>query len=271
MPITGSKRLKTLSDKLEPWLTQSKTLEFIETDPIRFPYKFRADKQTCELVSFLAAMLSYGRRTSILSAVTDLLDRIGPEPLVFIDKFETEAHRSSFDGFIYRFYKPEDMLFLFERLQWAYKHYGSLENLFLTCGDIEKEGLQQVLSSFVNCLLYKNVDNVAGQSRIYGNGVKFMLADPRRGGACKRFNMWLRWMVRDDGIDLGLWKSALKPSDLLLPLDANTARAARHLKLTRRKADDWQTAEEITAVLRRLSPIDPIQYDFALFSYGMAL
>lgn len=257
-----------LKDFLDGLVTQYKTTAFIATDPISFPHRFRLEPKTCEWVGFLAALFSYGRREKILETVEWILGRMEGDPAGFLTDFHPKRDKKRFSNFVYRFNREEDLLALFSRLQHIYQEYGSIEQFFMAPSPKVELSLQEQLGDFMDRFI------ALGESP--SAGLKFLLAHPARGGACKRLHMYLRWMVRQDepdtpSIDLGLWQRALKPSQLMIPLDTHVAQMARKLSLTQRNANDWQTAEEITAVFRLLCPEDPIRYDFALFGYNLAL
>jgi len=102
----------------------------------------------------------------------------------------------------------------------------------------------------------------------FSNGIKFMFPLPQKGSACKRMNLFLRWMVRNDELDFGLWNE-IKPNKLIIPVDTHIAKICKQLKLTKRKNVNWKMAEEITGKLKRFDPVDPVKYDFALCHIGM--
>jgi uncharacterized protein (TIGR02757 family) len=217
------------------------------------------------MAAFFTAMLSYGQRGLIIQTVSNLITQMDNDPRGFIENFRSKTDHKRFRPFVYRFNRGNDIAFLCQRLQWTYGEYGSLEALFASTAS-QGESFQERLCAFMDTLI--------GNAPLATNGLRFMFAHPARGGACKRLHMFLRWVVRQDPepasqVDLGLWKSALKPSDLMIPVDTHVSKISRQLGLTRRNTDDWKTAEEITERLRAFSPEDPIQYDFALMGYGL--
>jgi uncharacterized protein (TIGR02757 family) len=266
-PRLTKRSAQALKAHLDQWVAQYKTPAFIPNDPIQFPHRFRETPQTCEWIGLLAALFSYGRRDKILETVDWMLTQMGPDPEAFLGSFRKKTDTGRFAGFVYRFNREGDILALLERFQRIYQEYGSIEAFFIesakTAGS--DTSLQARLGAFMEAL----IDLGDPPSP----GLKFLLAHPARGGACKRLHMYLRWMVRQDEdpasrVDFGLWERGLSPGQLLMPLDTHVAQMARQLGLTNRNANDWQTAEEITAVFRRFCPSDPVRYDFALFGYN---
>lgn len=248
---------------LDELVEQYRTPAFIAEDPLSFPHRYREDPANTELIAFLAALFSYGRRDLILQTVENILERVEGDPAAFINTYTPAKAKRAFRGFLYRFNRPEDLVFLFGRLQQVMGEYGSLEQFLMA--DSQAQNTRERIASFIHRLL-EPAPSVLRERY----GMKFLFATPNNGGACKRFNMFLRWMVRDDGIDLGLWKTALAPADLIVPMDTHVARVGRALGLIRRKANDWQCAEELTAVFKAYCPRDPVIYDFALFGLGVS-
>ncbi len=258
-----------LAPRMDALVTQYKVPAYIGSDPIQIPYRFADNPKTCELVAFITALLSYGRRDLIIETVTNLFRLTDNDPLNFLESFDPKRDAKLFQHFVYRFNKGPDLVFLWQRLQWAYREYGSLENLFTASipeHTPQADRLKAGISCFTNALLSNE------SPRSYG--LKFLFAHPDKGGACKRFNMFLRWMVRQDlepggKVDFGLWQTALKPSDLLVPLDTHIMKMNRNLRLSGRSDGSWQTAQEITDIFRLLCPEDPVKYDYALFGFSL--
>jgi uncharacterized protein (TIGR02757 family) len=260
-----------LAPCLNTLVTQYKVPAYIQSDPIQIPYQYSHDAKACELVAFITALFSYGRRNLIIENITNLFRITGQDPVAFMENFDIKRDAKLFKHFVYRFNKGPDVAFLWHRLQWAYKEYGSLENLFLQAiaqsGCAASESKPKVgIAGFTDLLL--------GEQAPQSYGLKFLFAHPDKGGACKRFNMFLRWMVRQDTeqngkVDFGLWQKALTPAELLVPLDTHVMNMNRQLRLSNRSDGSWQTAEEITAIFRLLCPEDPIKYDYALFGFSL--
>lgn len=262
-----------LAPTLNALVSQYKVPAYISSDPIQIPHRFIHNTKACELVAFMTALFSYGRRDTIIETVNGLFQITDNDPVDFMENFNPKKDSKLFQHFIYRFNKGPDVAFLWERLQWVYREYGSLEALFeaaITQGDYshpQTTRLKAGIAGFTNGLLG---DDTKAQSY----GLKFLFAHPDKGGACKRFNMFLRWMVREDKnpagrVDFGLWKRALQPADLLMPLDTHVMKMNRQLGLTSRQDASWRTAEAITDVFRKLCPEDPVKYDYALFGFSL--
>lgn len=273
LPATHSRdALKKLFDQ---WVTEYKTPHYITEDPLQIPYRFAEDPKACELIAFMTALLSYGRRSLIIESVTRLVKIMGNDPIAFLEHFHPLRDAKLFQHFTYRFNTGQDIVFLLTGLQWAYQQFGSLEALFRyglpQSSAHERADIKAGIANFLDTLV------LAGGSKpnTLSGGLKFLLAHPKNGGACKRFNMFLRWMVRHDcapepRVDLTLWKSALSPADLIVPLDTHVLKMNEALNLTPLRQGNWKTAESITAVFRQFCPEDPIRYDYALFGFSLA-
>lgn len=177
---------------------------------------------------------------------------------------DTSFHskKNLLSGFKHRFNDHIDFALLFESMKMAINEFGSLENFFLQSDGNDIKGALESFSSGLKQYGMK----IHGSRR---KSFEYLLPSPAAGSACKRLNMYLRWMVRnDDSIDLGIWKS-VSPSKLIIPVDTHIASIARQLKLTSRNSADWLMAEEITDVLRQIDPADPVRFDFSLCRAGM--
>jgi uncharacterized protein (TIGR02757 family) len=146
----------------------------------------------------------------------------------------------------------------------ALKEYESLENIFLKDYSINSNNIKQTLTSFVK-VLYGYIPHYTESTK----GIRHLIPNPENGSACKRLNLFLKWMVRKGSVDLNIWKN-VSTSDLIIPLDTHVARVSRNIGLTERKADDWITASQITEKLKKFDPKDPAKYDFAIFGAGIA-
>ncbi|MEB3288198.1 MAG: TIGR02757 family protein [Vampirovibrionales bacterium] len=279
-PLT--KKLTAQKALFDDLVLRYKTPDYIPTDPISHPHRFINDSPNCELVAFITALFSYGRRDIIIPTVGKLLALMGDNPHGFLQSFDAKKDAKLFAHFIYRFNKPADVVFLLKRLKWAYAEFETLENLFSQSARLQKAHLlQDKIAAFLDTL-----SGVGSQDDLPGYGLKFLFAHPANGGACKRFNMFLRWVVRHDShpeldllhssklaspnIDLGLWKKALTPGELLIPLDTHVGKMNQHFGFSKRQDNSWRTAEEITAVFRRFCPEDPVRYDYALMGYSLS-
>lgn len=226
----------------------------IARDPIRFPRRY-PDPADAELAAVLAALLAYGRVDlfgPVVGGLLDRMDRFGG-PAAYVDGFEDDP---ALAGVVYRWNRGPDFVLLFTTLRRVRERYGSIGALF-PAGPAGAS-----LSTAIRRLR-------AEAPTPWTRGFRTWLTDPADGSACKRWLMLLRWMVRRDGGDLGLW-THLSPADLVIPVDTHVHRVARFLGLTRRRTADWRAAEEITAALRRFDPADPVRYDFALAHLGIS-
>ncbi len=253
-----------LKTRLDDYYLRYCNVDFIGTDPIQFPHQFKNNPQQCELVALLAALFSFGRRETIIQTVNQLLDRMNGEPLDFVGR-SPQHQKKQLKGFIYRFYQGEDIAYLCQQLNGIYEKHSSLSQLFQHAGQPdEKTDLKTRLSGF-----HQAIWGQPPKKLLQRNGLKFLLPNPASKGACKRLHMFLRWVIRQDDVDLGLWADVLSPAELLMPLDTHVAKQGRLLGLITRNSDDWQTVEELTGYLKEFCPEDPIKYDFSLFGLGI--
>ena len=232
---------------------------FIPNDPVCIPHQFSL-KQDIEISGFFAAILAWGQRKTIINKCLELLQRFDNQPYNFI-KNHSENDLKSLLGFKHRTFNDTDLLYLVYFLQRHYQQHESLETAF-TGENLTKIPTQRDrLTHFYNYVF--SLPEAPYRSRKH-------ISSPAKNSACKRINMYLRWMVRKDdkGVDFGIWE-IMKPTDLICPCDVHVDRVARKLNLITRKQTDWQTAEELTAALRLFDPEDPVKYDFALFGLGI--
>jgi uncharacterized protein (TIGR02757 family) len=230
---------------------------FIEHDPVSIPHLFKK-KQDIEIAGLFAATLAWGQRITIINNCKKLMKWMDDDPHQFI-VHHSENDLKPFLEFRHRTFNGIDALYFVEFLNWFYSHYQSLEEAFVV--SIQDETIERGLINFRN-LFFSLPD--------YPPRTKKHVATPERKSACKRLNMYLRWMVRTDkkGVDFGIWKK-IRPAQLVCPCDIHVERIARKLNLITRKQMDWQSALELTANLRKLDPTDPVRYDFALFGLGL--
>ncbi len=234
--------------------------DFILNDPIQIPHRF-SKLQDIEIMGFWTSMLAWGQRKTIINKANELVDLMDGAPYDFI-KNHKETDRKRFEVFKHRTFQATDTLYFLEFLQNFYQQHDSLETAFTQHLTPEDSSVEQALRGFHD--LFFSLPFAPKRTRKH-------IATPTRKSSCKRLNMFLRWMVRQDdkGVDMGLWKE-LKPAQLLMPLDVHVERVARHLGLLTRKQRDWQAVLELTENLRKFDPTDPVKYDFALFGTGVA-
>lgn len=233
-----------------------------ERDPVSLVHRY-ADPGDREVAGFFAALLSYGNVTTILQSVGRVLSAFGPRPKAALLEL---GFPETLRDFRHRFTTGEDLAVLAAWTRSALRQHGTLEALFTASGEIE---MKLRLSAFVRGLKGQPLGTLAGVAERRSRTLKYLLSDPLQGSACKRLNMFLRWMVRsEDGVDLGLWKK-VPPSALMLPLDTHLLQTIRLLRWTRSRQATWKVVELATRKLRLYSPEDPIKYDFALCHLSM--
>ena len=237
--------------------------EMIEPDPLQFVYRY-SDAGDMEIAGFIAAVLAYGRVGQIEKSVERLLGKMGRSPAAFVRTFN-KSKRKKLEDFRHRFNSGDDISDLLEVLKKALKECGSLENYFLRGYRGGDETVIGGLSVFCQSLLQIHAEKNDGY---VGRGLKYLISDPARGSASKRLNLFMRWMVRDDNIDAGLWKSVDK-AKLVVPMDVHMSRISRILNLHGSKNISIKTAVEVTKGFARIEPSDPAKYDFALCRVGM--
>jgi uncharacterized protein (TIGR02757 family) len=238
--------------------------EYLRADPLICLQGY-SNSRDLEIAGLIAAMLAYGRVETIISKVNDLLQRIEPTPGTFIRNATFAETSACLRGFKHRFSDGLAIAAVLHAAGKILKQSGSLEQLFIRGFDNNDPTIESALNRFT--ITIKTAAQRLAPDRIAQIG--FLLSSPASGSACKRMNMYLRWMIRPcDGIDFGVWK-AVQPSKLIMPVDTHVARIARSLGLTQRSGADWTMAVEITSVLRRIAPFDPVRYDFSLCRSGM--
>jgi uncharacterized protein (TIGR02757 family) len=259
-------KLHTYLDSL---VEKYKTQDFITNDPIRFPHRY-SDPKDQEIMGFIAAMMAQGKRTSIVANLEKLEILLQKKPYEFILNFDFASQAPSFADFNHFAYKNipgSDVVCIIYLVKQALQKYGSLKKLFLEgLNPPAQKNVKEALVHFTETIF--NFEPPPGMGPIPGN-IKSLLPNPNKGSACKRLNMYLRWMVRKDNVDLGLW-TEVPTSMLIIPLDFHVSKLSRELGLTSRKQDDWRTAEEITDNLKKFDPEDPTKYDFAIFGMGIS-
>ncbi len=241
--------------------------ERIAYDPIAFPRHYRSPADS-EIAGFIASCFAYGKVDLFRPVVSGILSAMGSSPHAFLLGFSAKRHRRLFSGLSYRFNTEADITCLIYMLAKVLRKHGSIEALFkLYCSDGDTD-IRNGLTGLVKGFLDVDTSIVYGDDVRPGGLLQFFPL-PEKGSTCKRMNLFLRWMVRDRDIDLGLWKGIPK-NKLVIPLDTHIARVSRCLGFTKRKSQDWKTAVEITESLKRLDPDDPLKYDFALCHQGIA-
>lgn len=232
------------------------TPEFIETDPIFIPHQF-SKKEDIEIAGFLTATIAWGNRKSILNNAGRLMDLLDNSPYDFVSNHTDEDLRF-LENFVHRTFNGTDLQYFITALQNIYKNHGGLEGVFTKFA--EKDNLQPGIHHFKK--IFFELPHLQRTQK--------HVSDPLKNSAAKRINMFLRWMVRKDPacVDFGLWEQ-IKPSQLSCPLDIHSGNTARKLGLLKRKQNDAKALAELDKSLRKLDPLDPVKYDFALFGLGV--
>lgn len=233
--------------------------QFIEKDPISIPHRFVL-KQDIEIAAFFAAIFAWGQRVTIINKCNELMALMDESPYQFITQHQ-EIDLKRFLNFKHRTFNATDALYFIAYLKAHYQQHDSLELAFTKHLRKKDSNMEQALIGFQEDFFA--LDFAPDRTKKH-------IATPARNSTCKRLNMYLRWMVRQDeyGVDFGLWKN-IKMSQLLCPLDVHVERVARNLGLIQREQSDWQTVVELTNQLKKLDAQDPVKYDFALFGYGV--
>jgi uncharacterized protein (TIGR02757 family) len=229
---------------------------FIENDPISIPHQYKKP-QDIEISGLFAAVLAWGQRKTIVSKTKELMAMMDNAPHEFLrDHKEKDLRR--FEKFKHRTFNGTDTLYFVDFLSRYYRKNETLEDVFLSPAG--SQNTEPGLINFHNLFF----------SGDFPERTMKHIATPERKSACKRMNMYLRWMVRQDtqGVDFGLWKR-ISPAQLVCPCDVHVERVARRLELIRSKLLNWQTALELTENLKKFDPLDPVKYDFALFGLGI--
>ncbi len=247
---------------------QYRTFDHVEsaTDPVHKVRRFTAAADR-EVVAFCAAGLAFGRVASVLQSIEGLLAVMGPSPAEYVRRFDPARDREALKPLVHRWIRGTDLGALVLILQRMLAESGSIERFFLAGDDPSAPDITSALDSFSRRAMQTDLRPAYGRMPTRP-GVCYFFPRPSAGSACKRLNLFLRWMVRSDAIDMGVW-TGVSPSRLIVPLDTHVIRLGRCLRLTRYVTPGWKMAAEITASLRALDPRDPVRYDFSLCHLGM--
>lgn len=248
--------MENLKAYLDELVAKNNTVAFIKDDPVQFPHRY-SDKRDIEIVAFLVATIAWGNRKMILNSANKMLELMGKSPYDYVMSGGYEKLEP--DKCMHRTFFGRDLKYYCNGMRWIYERSDiggneSLENVFFNEEHDVWGGIQHFrdLMAKANGGTSKHISNPSCEA-------------PMKGSACKRLQMALRWLVRNDGIvDLGIWKQ-LKPKDLMIPLDVHVARVSREIGLLDRKSNDRMAVEMLTSRLRDFDEEDPVKYDFALF------
>ncbi len=242
--------------------------QFVFPDPLQVVYDY-PDPRDQEIVGLIAAALAFGGVQQILKSIGQVLQVLGDRPHVFLADRSLAQLQRDFRGFQYRYVYAADLCALLEALGSQLRESGALAASFKALdpspkGTASPAGdILPVLSAWVDCLL------AAGKRE-----KNYLLPTPARGSACKRWHLYLRWMIRQDAVDPGAWQALLgseapTPARLLIPMDTHMYRLTHALGMTQRKQADLRTVSEVSAAFRRIAPEDPVRYDFAMTRLGI--
>jgi len=261
----GPRPERTLASALDG-LYEAYNREDSAADPVHLVRPF-ADPADREVAGFCAAALAFGRVASVLASIQTLFRIIGPRPAAWVRRFDPRAPHPELQAMVHRWTRGVDLAALLWILRQVLESSGSIERFFAEGLRDEEVDVGPALDRFSRRALALDI------SRAYGRlpprpGVCYFFPRPSAGSACKRLNLYLRWMVRRDEVDLGVWGS-VPAAKLIVPLDTHVIRLGRCLRLTRYTSPGWKMASDVTAALRRLDPQDPVRFDFALCHVGM--
>lgn len=248
-----------LKDFLNRKVDEYNRPSFIKNDPICIPHSF-SKKQDIEISAFFAAVLAWGNRTTIINKSRQLMQFMDNAPYDFC-RDPHVAGLKKLSGFKHRTFNATDILYFIEFLHHHYTFSDSLETAFTKGMTAKDTTTENALRGFYE--YFFSLQDAPQRTRKH-------IATPYKKSSCKRLNMFLRWMVRNDnkGVDFGLWKK-FSPAQLICPIDVHVARVAKRFNLVSRSQTDWLAATELTGCLKKLYPQDPVKYDFALFGLGV--
>lgn len=235
-------------------------------DPVWIVRRFDRPEDR-EVVGFIASALAFGRVQSVLNSIEGMLAVMGPSPAAFVRRFDPARDRDCFKHLVHRWTNGADFAAMVWLLKQMLERSGSIEAFFAEGLSPDAVDVSGALESFSTRALSIDVSPVYGR-RKPKPGVAYFFSRPSSGGACKRLNLYLRWMVREDRVDMGVWKK-VHPGQLIVPLDTHIIRVGKCLRLTAKKSPGWRMAADITASLRAIDPHDPIKFDFSICHLGM--
>lgn len=249
-----------IKDFLDEKVQQYNRPDFIANDPIVIPHLFTAN-QDIEIMGFIASILAWGQRKTIINKCKELIERMDNAPHDFVINHQEEDLKKLL-GFKHRTFNDTDLLYFISFLQYHYQRFSSLEDAFL----LGQEG-QPTVDIALSLNAFKDYFFALADFPLR---TKKHISSPRQKSTCKRLNMFLRWMVRRDaaGVDFGIWQR-IQAKDLICPCDVHVERVARKFGLITLPTLQWKTAVELTDQLRSFDPQDPVKYDFALFGLGV--
>jgi len=256
-------RQEVLRERLDA-LVATFDLSTIAPDPLQLVLRY-SDPLDQEVAGLIAAAFAYGRADIIVANIGRVLDKMQPSPFVYLSRFDRKRAMTDFAGFSHRFHKTKELVGLLQRIARAIRDHGSLGELFRKCYRGEDDDIGPSLTRFVAAV---SAARDPGPGTRDQKAVRYLLSSPADGSACKRMNLFLRWMVRRTPPDLGIW-DFVDPAKLVVPLDTHVHRIATFLGLNGRKTADWKAARAVTNRLAEFDRADPTRYDFAICRLGI--
>jgi uncharacterized protein (TIGR02757 family) len=247
-------------------LYESFNYEHSATDPIQIVRRYTRPDDV-EVVALCAASLAFGRVASVLQSIERLVAIMGERPAEYVRRFDPARHAPAFQGLVHRWTRERDLVALVWIIRQMLERSESIEGFFLEGYDESAPDLAGAIDSFSGRAMALNLKAAYGKVP-KRPGVGYFFPSPSKGSACKRLNLFLRWMVRRDALDLGVW-TRVPASKLIVPLDTHVIRVGRCLRLTRYTSPGWKMARDITASLTKIDPADPVRYDFSICHLGM--
>jgi len=245
----NKKKLNELYDKYNH-------AKFVHPDPLEFLFNYENISDR-EIAGIIASSLAYGNVRQILRSVSAVLSKMGKSPRDYLESQSDTRIKDDTCGFQHRFTSGGELAQFLVSIKSAIRRFGSLNKLFLN-------GFRQTDTNVHNALC-AFVSELAGKSGVNFNS---LIPLPWKLSACKRLHLYLRWMVRTDNVDPGGW-IGIGAEKLLVPLDVHMFRICRLMNMTNRRQADLKSALEITSGFKKVSPDDPVRYDFALTRIGI--
>lgn len=262
MSAPGTADPRELAPFLEALLQRYHRRDYLSTDPIQFVHRF-TDPADREIVGLLSAMLAFGNVRAVGASIESLLAVMEDSPARFVAGFDYARDKRRLEPLGHRWIRGADLAAYVAALRAMQEAHGPLRD-FIAARWQESEDFWHVAGAFSRTL-----EHGLPESALRTRGLSFLLCSPTPGSARKRLAMYFRWMVRDDEIDLGLWKGAMPASALRIPLDTHLSRICRYIGLSERKTVDSKMSDEVTGALARIDPEDPVRFDFALARLGI--
>ncbi|MCX5718104.1 MAG: TIGR02757 family protein [Nitrospirae bacterium] len=242
--------------------------ERILYDPIEFPHRYKR-REDIEIAGFIASCFAYGKVGLFKPVIEKVLSAMRGSPNDFLMDFKVKKDGRLFSGIKYRFNENKDIICFLHIISNLLRSNKSIENVFKSFYKKNDSDTGNALTGFIDYALKTDTSDVY-EKNLKPSGLRQFFPSPSKGSACKRMNLFLRWMIRNRDIDFGIWKG-IPGNKLIIPLDTHIAKISRCLGFTKRKSQDWKMAVEITDALKKLDPDDPLKYDFAMCHYGIAV